>query len=148
MGYTDVQIYDDTISGAKKDKPNWGRLMEDARQRRFDLLLFWALDRITREGVLEMLQPLKTLDSYGIEWRSHTEAFLDSTGPMKDAIIGLMASIAKIERQKTIERTAAAIRRRRELGLPLGRPKVVFDRLAVRQAKADGLSVRQICSKF
>lgn len=149
MGYTDVTVYDDTISGAKKDKPEWNRLMEAARQRHFDLLVFWALDRITRQGALEILQPLKTLDSYGIAWRSYTEAYLDSTGPLKDAIVALLATLANIERQKTIERTQASIRRRREQGLPLGRPKVIVDREAVlRLHQSEGLSIRQIAGKL
>src|SRR2546426_4912490 len=103
MGYTDVVVYDDTVSGAKKDKPEWNRLINDARQRKFDLLLFWALDRITRQGALEMLQPLKTLDGYGIQWRSYTEAYLDSTGPLKDAIVALLGTLAKIERRRTTD---------------------------------------------
>jgi DNA invertase Pin-like site-specific DNA recombinase len=148
MGYTQIHIYDDTVSGVNKNKPEWSRLMEDARLRQFDLLLFWALDRITREGALEMLQPLKTLDAYGVQWKSYTESYLDSTGPLKDAIIGLMATLASVERQKTIERTKAAIRRRRELGLPIGRPKRIFDREAVCRARAEGMTIKQVADKF
>lgn len=44
-----------------------------ASQRKFNGLLFWALDRLSREGVLETLQHLNRLTSYGVNYRSFTE---------------------------------------------------------------------------
>jgi hypothetical protein len=43
-------------------------------------VLFWSLDRFSREGVLETLQYLQTLTSYGVGWKSFTEQYLDSCG--------------------------------------------------------------------
>jgi DNA invertase Pin-like site-specific DNA recombinase len=60
-------------------------MMEAARQRRFDLLLFWSLDRFSREGVSAILNHLERLSSYGVDWRSYTEQYLDSLGPFRDA---------------------------------------------------------------
>src|SRR5262245_11648366 len=148
MNYADVAVYNDTISGSKSDRKNFLRMMDDARLRKFDLLLFWSLDRFTREGALETLQHLRVLDSFGVNWRSHQEAFLDSTGPLKDAVVGFIATIAKMERQRIIDRTQASIRRRRQQGLPLGRPKAIFDREKVKQLRAEGLSIRQLATKF
>jgi hypothetical protein len=48
-------------------------------------VLFWALDRFSREGVLPTLHHLQRLDSWGVAWRSYTEQYLDSTGIFKDA---------------------------------------------------------------
>ena len=56
----------------------------DAAQRRFDVLLFWALDRFSREGVIETLNYLQRLNSLGINWRSHTEQYLDSCGVFRE----------------------------------------------------------------
>ncbi len=148
MKYTEVTVYSDTISGSKSDRKDFLRMMNDARLRKFDLLLFWSLDRFTREGALETLQHLRVLDSYGVQWRSHQEAFLDSTGPLKDAVVGFIATIAKMERQRIIARTQASIRRRREKGLPLGRPKAIFDREKVRCEHANGMSIRELARKF
>lgn len=149
MGYTDVTVYSDTMSGSKSDNRKYfQRMLGDARLRKFDLLLFWSLDRFTREGALETLQHLRVLDSYGVQWRSLQEAYLDSTGPLKDAVIGLISTISKMERQRIIDRTQASIRRRRELGLPLGRPKAIFDREEVRKERAAGLSIPKIAKKF
>jgi DNA invertase Pin-like site-specific DNA recombinase len=62
-------------------------MFQDASQRRFDVLLFWTLDRLSRDGVLETLQHLQRLTSYGIAWRSFTEQYLDSTGIFREAVI-------------------------------------------------------------
>jgi len=70
----------------------------DASQRRFDVLLFWSLDRLSREGALETLQHLNRLTGYGIQWRSLTEQYLDSTGMFREAVISILAVVAKQER--------------------------------------------------
>jgi len=144
----DVTVYSDTISGNKSDLKHFVRMMNDARLRKFNLVLFWSLDGFGREGALETLQHLRVLDSFGVRWRSYQEAFLDSTGPLKDAVIGFIATIAKMERQRIVERTQASIRRRREKELPLGRPKAIFDREKVRWYRAQGMSIRELAKKF
>ena len=67
----------------------------DAAQRRFDVVLFWALDRLTREGALETLQYLNQLSRYGVGYRSFTEAYLDSCGMFREAVIAILGAIAK-----------------------------------------------------
>jgi DNA invertase Pin-like site-specific DNA recombinase len=73
-------------------------MFADARAGKFDLVLFWSLDRLSREGVAATLNHLEKLTSYGVGWRSHTEEYLDSTGLFKDAVIAILATIAKQER--------------------------------------------------
>jgi DNA invertase Pin-like site-specific DNA recombinase len=50
------------------------------------------------EGVLETLQYLRTLTSYGVGWKSFTEQYLDSCGVFRDAVLSILATIAKQER--------------------------------------------------
>ena len=51
--------YEDHDSGGKSNRAGFRRMFEDARQRRFDVLIFWALDRFSREGVTETLNYLQ-----------------------------------------------------------------------------------------
>src|ERR1700722_281521 len=52
----------DTVTGSgKKARPQFEALMLAASQRRFDLLLFWKLDRLSREGVRKTLVHLTRL---------------------------------------------------------------------------------------
>ena len=69
-----------------------------ASQRKFDVFLFWALDRLTREGTLATLQYLERLTSYQVGYKSFTEPYLDSCGTFKDVVISLLATMAKQER--------------------------------------------------
>ena len=47
-GWELASVYQDTMSGAKASRPGLDRLMADARQRRFDAVLVWKLDRFGR----------------------------------------------------------------------------------------------------
>jgi DNA invertase Pin-like site-specific DNA recombinase len=118
-------------------------MFEDASKRRFDILLFWSLDRLSREGVLETLQYLNRLSSYGIQWRSFTEQYLDSTGMFRDAVISILAVIAKQEKTRISERTKAGLERARAKGKLLGRRKADVTPEDVDAALAAGNSYRQ-----
>ena len=96
--------YVDYESGSKSDRAAFKKMFEDAAKRRFDLVLFWSLDRLSREGVLETLQHLNRLTSHGVAYKSFTEQYFDSCGVFKDAVIAIMATVAKQERVKRSER--------------------------------------------
>jgi DNA invertase Pin-like site-specific DNA recombinase len=125
QGWLIVREYCDYESGAKADRPEFKQLFADASRRRFDLVLFWALDRLSREGVYQTLQHLNRLESYGVGFRSFTEPYFDSCGVFKDAIIAIMATLAKQERVKRSERTRAGLARVRAAGRNLGRPRSI-----------------------
>src|SRR5215472_17168399 len=114
--------YVDHETGGTSQRKHFQQMFADARARKFDLLLFWSLDRLSREGVAETLQHLQRLTDAGVDWRSYTEQYLDSTGIFRDAIIGILAVIAKQERVRRSERAAAAVQRLRLSGKKLGRP--------------------------
>src|SRR5579864_2592509 len=70
-GWVRAREYVDKASGKTADRPAFRRLFEDASRKRFDMVLFWSLDRFSREGVLETLQHLQRLSSNGVEWFSY-----------------------------------------------------------------------------
>ena len=74
-------------------------------------MLFWSLDRFSREGVFETLQYLQRLTAYGVGYRSFSEQYLDSCGMFRDAVISILAVIAKQERVRLSERTLAGLAR-------------------------------------
>jgi DNA invertase Pin-like site-specific DNA recombinase len=116
----------------------------DASQRKFDLLLFWALDRLSREGVLETLQHLNRLTAYGIGFRSFAEQYFDSCGVFKDAVIAIMATLAKQERLRLSERTKAGLAQARLRGRIFGRPRLNVEPGEIARLRATGLSLRAI----
>jgi DNA invertase Pin-like site-specific DNA recombinase len=139
--------YTDRMSGTKADRTAFQQLFEDARLKKFDLVLFWALDRFSREGVTETLNYLKVLDSYGVAWKSFTESYLDSTGMFREAVIAILAAVAKQEHARLSERVVAGLRRAKREGKVLGRKRVIVDRDRIRSMAANGQSVRAIAGE-
>jgi DNA invertase Pin-like site-specific DNA recombinase len=146
QGWQVVSEYTDCESGSKSDRAEFQRMFADASRRKFDLVLFWALDRLSREGVYQTLQHLNRLESYGVGFRSFTEPYFDSCGVFKDAVIAIMATLAKQERIKRAERTKAGLARVRAAGKRLGRPVSLNGqhRLEITRLRASGLSLRAI----
>ena len=72
--------YVDHETGGTSKRPHFQRMFADARQRKFDLVLFWSLDRLSREGMSATLNHLERLTAASVEWRSFTEQYLDSCG--------------------------------------------------------------------
>src|SRR6516225_749807 len=145
-GWVLAQEYVDKASGKSSDRPAFKRLFEDASRKEFDLILFWSLDRFSREGVLETLQHLQKLNSYGVEWFSYREEYLRSVGVFKEAVLAILAVVAKQERVRLSERVHAGLRRARAQGKRLGRPHAAVRPERVHALRDRGLSMRQIAA--
>jgi DNA invertase Pin-like site-specific DNA recombinase len=152
------EVYADKVSGKTGERPAFKRMMQNASEKRFDCLLFWSLDRLSREGVLETLQYLRKLTAHGVDWWSFKEEYLRSIGPWRDAVLGLLATVAAQERVRIVDRTVAGMNRARKAGKHLGRPfaesaaveggKAKHVRLErVQELHAKGLSLRQIAEE-
>jgi DNA invertase Pin-like site-specific DNA recombinase len=147
QGWTVVQEYKDRASGAKSEREQFKKMLEAASRREFDLVMFWSLDRFSREGVFETLQHLKRLDSYGVGFKSYTEQYLDSCGLFKDAVLSILATIAKQERVRLSERVHAGLDRAKAQGRVGGRPKVICNRAKVIKLHDAGNSLGQIAEQ-
>ena len=147
QGWTVVKEYTDTITGSgKRKREAFDDMLLDAGQRKFDLLLFWKLDRFSRAGVRQTLRYLELLDSYGVAWRSYMEPFFDSCGIMRDVVISIMATLAEQERVSISQRTIAGLKRARREGKTLGRPSTQVDMKLVQRRRDRGESLRAIAA--
>ena len=122
-GYSIYQEYMDIVSGAEDNRPAFNRLFKDAHQRKFDILVFWALDRFSRSGIYFTMQKLQELRNLGIDWDSYQEQYFRTIGPFGDAVLGIMATLAKIERERLSERTKAGLAAAMARGVKVGRPR-------------------------
>ena len=98
-----------------------------ASRREWDGLLFWSLDRFSREGAFPTLRYLTRLSELGVSYRSYTEEYINSTGVFGDVIVSLLATLAKQETIRLSERTIAGLERARAQGRVGGRPRVECD---------------------
>ena len=146
-GWKLVEEYRDEESGATGSRARFQALFEDAHQRKFEVLVFWALDRFSRQGTRATINYLHELESYGVGFVSYTEAIWTRPGIFRDALIGLLAALAKQERIRLSDRVKAGMARARIEGKHVGRPRL-DDRTRrqvreLRQQKPD-LSIRAI----
>jgi len=146
MGWKVVGEYLDQVSGRKAERPQFQAAMRDARKRKDDVLLFWSLDRLSREGVLKTLLILNQLSSYGVKYRSLQEQWIDSLGAFSDAIIGILATVAKFEADRMSSRVRSGLARAKAQGKVLGRPKSIVDRSKITKMRSAGMSLRKIAA--
>ena len=124
MGYVVVGEYVDHESGSKSadQRQQLGRLFAEAARREFDMVLVWALDRFSRKGMASTVVDLQRLSSHGISFHSFTEEHLSTDNELvRNVLLAVLASLAKLERQKISERTKAGLERARAKGKRLGR---------------------------
>jgi DNA invertase Pin-like site-specific DNA recombinase len=136
-GHEIAHEYIDRESGRKgtNGRKQFAALFEGAHRRQFDCVLFWALDRFTREGMQPTVLYLQRLASYGVGFHSYTEPHLATDSELvRDILLGLLASLAKQEAKKISERTKAGLARARAQGKRLGRPGI-SDKLKAKIAK-------------
>jgi putative DNA-invertase from lambdoid prophage Rac len=142
----------DLMSGSKgiNERKGLEKVFEMAHRRQFDVLLFWSLDRLSREGSRKTIEYLSRLENLGVDWHSFTEPYLSSMGVFSDAIISLLASLAKQERIRIGERTRAGMERVRRLGLKkIGRPRTTDTRIGeVMELRKQGLTLSAIGDKL
>src|SRR5258706_15390851 len=72
-GWQIIREYIDRETGGTGDRVAFQEMFANASRRKFDLVLFWSLDRLSREGVLETLQHLNRLTLCGVGYKSFTE---------------------------------------------------------------------------
>src|ERR1700678_2819987 len=77
QGWSIVKEYTDEQTAKNGNRPGFQTMWKDAAAHRFDCLLFWSLDRLTREGTLATLQYLRRLKDLGIAFKSYSEQYVD-----------------------------------------------------------------------
>jgi DNA invertase Pin-like site-specific DNA recombinase len=121
-GWTLTREYcDHGISGAKEQRPALDALQQDARRRRFDVLVCWRLDRLGR-NLKHLVTLLDELQALGIAFVSLGEG-IDCTTPAGKLQLHILAALAEFERGRIVERVKAGLNRRKAAGKPLGRPR-------------------------
>jgi DNA invertase Pin-like site-specific DNA recombinase len=148
QGWELVEEFVDRESGTKADRPEFLRMMNSASRHEFDVLLFWSLDRFSREGILPTLTTLKRLTDYRVKYRSFEEAYIDPTNEWGDLIAAFAAKLAELEDKRIKARIAAGLAKTKADGTVLGRPRVIVDRTKVWKLKDAGMSIREIAAEM
>ncbi len=122
--YTLGEIYQEQESAWKAGhQKELARLVDDARRRKFDTVLVWALDRLSREGPLAILTLVNRLKICGVKVISYQESWTEAPGELGELLCALSGWVARMESQRCSERTKAGLARVKAQGRKLGRPR-------------------------
>ena len=146
-GWTVVQEYVETASGACETRPELARARKDATRRRYDVLVVWDASRLARSLRL-LLNLAHELESLGIGLHLHQEA-IDTTTPSGRLLFQVRGMVAELERSIIVERTKAGLARARSQGKRLGRPPA-SDALiaAIRNLRSRGMGMDAIAREL
>ena len=123
-GYEIRDVFIDRCSGGNSDRPEFIRMLSNARQNYYNAIVVWALDRFSREGMSNTLSYIKQLKTYNCGLISYQESWLDTTQQgISELLLGIMSWVAAEERKRISERTKAGLERTRAKGTILGRPR-------------------------
>lgn len=123
LGGEVIGEYIDLSSGGNSDREHFLKMLEDADKRKFDLVLVWALDRLSREGIPNTLAYMERMRRNGVALKSLQESWLDTRDEgLGQLLLAIFSWVAQQERKRIIERTKAGLQRARKQGKKLGRP--------------------------
>lgn len=145
-GWTLVTVFEDAgISGAKgrAGRPAFDKMLTQATQRKFDVVMVWAVDRLGR-SLADLVSCLSDLHGAGVDLYIHQQG-IDTTTPSGKAMFQMLGVFAEFERSMIRERVQAGLARAKAQGKVLGRKPVGPDIQRAAQAQRDkGVSVRKI----
>ena len=137
---------DKGVSGKKDSRPQLNRMMQDAHERRFDVVVVWRFDRFAR-SVSHLLRALETFNSLGVQFVSLSEQ-VDTSTPTGKMVFTVLGAVAELERNLIVERVRAGLRHARAKGKRLGRPRKSVDAVEIRSLRAAGESWRKIARQM
>lgn len=142
MGWNSVE-YVEKASSANK-RPVFEQMLNDARQRKVDIVLVWKLDRFAR-STKQFLDGVLDLAAHKVRFISITQNIdTDEQNPMGRFLMHILAAVAELERSIIVERVRAGVAEAKRQGKHCGRPQRVFRRDEAQAMREQGVSWRAI----
>lgn len=137
------EFIDQGYTGADTKRPAFLEMMDAAHKRKFDILLVWKLDRLSR-SLKDLINTLDELGHLGIDFVSY-ENNLDTSTPTGKLVFQIIGAVAEFEKDIIRERVVAGLANARQKGKRLGRPPVSPALLEKAfNMRKEGASFRQI----
>jgi DNA invertase Pin-like site-specific DNA recombinase len=140
------KIFDEKVSGSHAERPGLTKVQEALRDG--DTLVVWKLDRLGR-SVKHLVDLVGELHKRGVQFKSLTDA-IDTGTASGRFFFHVMASLAEMERELTIERTQAGLKIARQLGRTGGRKRLMTES-KIKSAKkllASGVPPRDVAANL
>lgn len=154
------EYIDDGYSGKNAKRPALQKCMADARARKIDVIIVWKLDRWGRT-VSQINGDIQELDLAGVRFISLTDSIdTDKSSSISTLLRHIMAAFAQFERDLILERTSLGWNQYKKdyeegknptsnsgKNLPIGRPKMIFNRDLVKKLREEGKSWSEISNE-
>ena len=141
------KVYEDNgVSGTKETRPALNELMNDAKKKKFNMVLVWRFDRFAR-STKHLVTALHEFKHLGIDFISFQEN-IDTSSPLGEAIFTIISAMSTLERDIIAERVKGGLRKARAKGKRLGRPKNIVDTDKIIEYRKQNKSIRQIASEL
>jgi putative DNA-invertase from lambdoid prophage Rac len=141
--------FSETISGKVPagERPEFSRMVE--RIEAGDMLVVSKLDRLGRD-MIDVVQTIRKLTSQGVKVKVLALGDVDLTSTAGKAVLGILATVAEMERDLLVERTQAGLARAKAEGKQLGRPSKTNeeDKGTIRAQLHKGVTVSQVARDF
>lgn len=141
------RIFQEKISGAKKDRPELQRLLDQLRAG--DVVVVWKLDRLARSTnhLLELVEYIRVAEA---SFCSLSEPWADTTSHAGKMIMTVFAGIAEFKRDLIRESTSVGRIAAKQRGIRFGRPKKMNEeqKLLAKRLLEENKSVNEIAKTF
>ncbi|MDS4031361.1 MAG: recombinase family protein [Candidatus Competibacter sp.] len=140
------KVFEDQVGGKRANRPGLAKALEMLREG--DTLVVWKLDRLGR-GVKQLVDLVDELHQKGVQFKSLTDA-IDTGTSSGRFFFHVMASLAEMERELTVERTRAGLEVARRLGRKGGRkPKMTESKIeSARTLLASGVPPKDVAKNL
>ena len=147
-GYETFNFYEDIVSGAAKERKALDQLMDDAKKRKFDIVLVWKFDRFAR-SLRMLVDGLALFQELGIDFISYKEN-IDTTTSMGKLIFNINSAYAEFERDIIRDRVKAGVKAKREKTNGVWGRRNVADSLQtqIQELIDKGVSIRNVAKQL
>ncbi|MBI4242514.1 MAG: recombinase family protein [Planctomycetes bacterium] len=146
----EYQEYDRYIDSAKSGRKTtnryeFKRMMKDAEECKFDVILVWKFDRLGR-NLLDIATAIEKCKKLGIEFLSVKEATVNPATPMGSFFSKLLLLVAEFESSMIGQRVSSGMQRRKEEnGSNFGRKQKLFLNFSkIYEARESGKTIKEI----
>ena len=102
--------------------------LDDAWAGEFEVIVVWALDRISRNGAEDVLKLIRQFRERGCVLLSVQESWLNNSPEVQDVLVAFAGWMGQQESRRRSERIRAGLERRKAAGLPVGRQPGAVDK--------------------